>query len=248
MVEETRVQLCGRLAVTWRGERVESQLPARQGRLLFGYLVVHRARPMRRDDLIRALWDDAPAAAEGTLRALLSRLRRVLGRDALPRSDQPALVLPDDAFVDLEAALEALHRAEAAIAAGDPTRAWAPARVALHTTDRGFLPECDRPWVLEVRAGLDDVRLRALECVGQAGIMLGGVEVAAAERAGRRLIQLAPFRETGHRLLMEALAARGNTAEALLAYERLRVLLREELGIPPGRDVQSLHGSLIARH
>ncbi len=249
MGEETRVQLCGRQALTWRGRRIESELPARQGRLLFSYLVVHRARPLRRDALVRALWEDggAPAAADGTVRALLSRLRRVLGAEALPRSDGPALVLPPDAFVDLEAAFEGLHRAEAAIAAGDGSRAWAPARVALHTADRGFLPHCDRPWAVEVRASLDDVRLRALECVARAGLLLGGVEVAAAERAGRRLIGLAPFRETGHRLLMEALAAQGNTAEALLAYERLRVLLRDELGITPGPDVQSLHGRLLAR-
>ena len=41
----------------------------------------------------------------------------------------------------------------------------------------------------------------------------------------------APLREAGHRLLMEALAARGEIAEALAAYERLRVLLRDELGM-----------------
>lgn len=245
---ETRVQLCGRIALTWDGARIESQLPARQGRLLFAYLVVHRSRAIRRDELIDALWGDGvPAAAEGTLRALLSRLRRVLGPDALPSGDQPALVLPDDAFVDLEAALEGLHRAEAAIAARDPTRAWGPARVALHTADRGFLPDCDHPWAAGVREQLEDVRLRALECVGQAGLQLGGGEIASAERAGRRLVALAPFRETGHRLLMEALAARGNTAEALLAYERLRILLREELGVAPCPEVQSLHGRLLAR-
>ena len=104
---ETRVQVCGRIALTWHGERVEAQLPARQGRLLFAYLVVHRARAIRRDELIDALWGDgAPAAAEGALRALLSRLRRVLGAEALPSGDQPALVLPDDAFVDLERDLQ----------------------------------------------------------------------------------------------------------------------------------------------
>lgn len=243
---ETRVQLCGRIALTWHGERVESLLPARQGRLLFAYLVVHRARAIRRDELIDALWGDgAPAAADGTLRSLLSRLRRVLGAEALPSGDPPALHLPDDAFVDLEAALEGLHRAEAAIAASDPTRAWGPARVALHTADRGFLPECDEPWAADVRERLEDVRLRALECVGQSGLLLGGGEIAAAERAGRRLVALAPFRETGHRLLMEALATRGNTAEALLAYERLRVLLRDELGIAPSPALQSLHGRLL---
>jgi DNA-binding SARP family transcriptional activator len=59
------------------------------------------------------------------------------------------------------------------------------------------------------------------------------------------LTELAPYRETGHLLLMEALERRGNTAEALRAYERLRVLLREELGIAPNPAIQSLHRRLL---
>jgi SARP family transcriptional regulator, regulator of embCAB operon len=44
---------------------------------------------------------------------------------------------------------------------------------------------------------------------------------------------------------MEALAGRGNVAEALRAYERLRVLLREELGIAPSPDMQGVHRRLL---
>ena len=46
---------------------------------------------------------------------------------------------------------------------------------------------------------------------------------------------------------MEALARRGNLAEALRAYERLRVLLRDELGIAPSPDLQDLHRRLLRR-
>jgi DNA-binding SARP family transcriptional activator len=44
---------------------------------------------------------------------------------------------------------------------------------------------------------------------------------------------------------MEAKAARGNVAEALHAYERLRVLLREELGVAPSPVVQAVHRRLL---
>ena len=45
---------------------------------------------------------------------------------------------------------------------------------------------------------------------------------------------------------MEALAQRrGNVAEALRAYERLRVLLREELGITASPTVQGVHRRLL---
>ena len=245
-VGETRIQVCGRLAVTWEGRRVEDDLPARQGRLLFVFLVVHRARPVHRDALVQALWGDgAPDGAEATLRSVLSRLRRTLGPAAVTSGDVPRLVLPADAFVDLEAAADGLHRAQAALAAGDPARAWAPARIALHTAERGFLPGEDAPWAREVATRLEQLRLDALECVGEAGLAMGGGELEAAERSGRRLMEQAPFRESGYRMVMRALAARGETAEALLAYERLRVLLREELGAAPSAETQRVHAELL---
>ena len=236
----TRVQVCGRLAVTWRGDQLDGRLPARQGRLLFVFLVVRRAAPVSRDEIA-----DAVGVPDATLRPLLSRLRRVLGADAVTSGEQPGLVLPPDAFVDLDAARDGLHRAEAAVAARDFARGWAPARIALHTAARGFLPGQDVPWVAEIRRELDEMRLRALECVGAIGLGMGGGELDAAERSGRRLVELAPFRESGHRLLMEALAARGNVAEALLAYERLRALLRDELGVAPSRELQGVHSRLL---
>ena len=44
---------------------------------------------------------------------------------------------------------------------------------------------------------------------------------------------------------MRALAASGNTAEALRVYERLRTLLREELGIAPCSETLALHAELL---
>jgi pentatricopeptide repeat protein len=55
---------------------------------------------------------------------------------------------------------------------------------------------------------------------------------------------MAPFRESGYRLLMRALSARGNPAEALLVYDRLQRLLREELGLP-SEQTRRLHGYIV---
>ena len=44
---------------------------------------------------------------------------------------------------------------------------------------------------------------------------------------------------------MRALAASGNVAEALTAYERLRVLLRDELGVAPSETVQDAYLRLL---
>ena len=44
---------------------------------------------------------------------------------------------------------------------------------------------------------------------------------------------------------MEALERSGNVAEALRVYDRLRVTLREELGIPPSSAVQDVYRRML---
>ena len=238
----TRIQICGRVVATVDDRRIERDLPGRQGRLLFVYLVCNRLRDTSRDELIAGLWSEPPRAADSALSALVSKLRRLVSIDG--RSEL-RLALPRDAFVDLEAAEEAIHRAESAVRRSSWDEAWAPARVALHTASRGFLAGDDLPWIEERRRHLDDVRLRAHECVAAAGIGIGGGELDAALRSGRALVELAPLRESGYRLLMEALAADGNAAEALAVYDTLRVRLREELGTAPAPVTQNLYRALL---
>ena len=66
------------------GDGVERDLPGRQGRLLFAYLVLNRHRPVRRDELRRgALVRGGPAAQRRRAAAPpLSRLRKALGAGA----------------------------------------------------------------------------------------------------------------------------------------------------------------------
>jgi DNA-binding SARP family transcriptional activator len=243
---ETRVQLCGKLVIRLAGERIESALPGRQGRLLFVFLAANRVRAATRDELVETLWQDAsPPAADSALSALLSKLRRLLPQGSLEGRSAVRLILPDDAWVDLEAAAAAIHEAESAVAQGDWLSAWAPARIAHGIGGRILLAGEDAPWIVERRRWLEDVRLRAHECIAVTGLGLGGPELAAAERSGRALVDSAPYREVGYRLLMEALAARGEAAEALRVYERLRALLREELGVAPSAESQALHRRLL---
>ncbi|HYA08911.1 MAG TPA: BTAD domain-containing putative transcriptional regulator, partial [Gaiellaceae bacterium] len=68
----------------------------------------------------------------------------------------------------------------------------------------------------------------------------------AADRAGRELVRREPYRESGYRLLMEALVGQGNPAEALQVYEELRSRLREDLGVAPSGQAQDLHRRLLS--
>ena len=237
---ETRIQLCGRLVARIDGRRIETELPGRQGRLAFAYLAVNRHRQVTRDELTEALWSEE--SDSDRLSPLLSKLRGVVPLEG--RGD-PRLALPGDAWIDLEAAAEGLHRAQSLAAQGDFAGAWGPGRVAQHIATRDFLPGEDAPWIDQQRRRLDEILVRSLELVGRACVEIGAGELETAERAARSLIERAPYRESGHRLLMETLAARGNVAEALLVYDALRHRLRDDLGVAPSTPTQGLHRGLL---
>ena len=121
----TRIELLGALTVEVDGRRVEGDLPGRQGRLLFAYLALNREREVRRDELVDVVWDDRPPGApDAGLAALLTRVRRALGPEAIEGRGGLRLALPD-VWLDVEEARAAAAEAEAALGAADPERAAA---------------------------------------------------------------------------------------------------------------------------
>jgi SARP family transcriptional regulator, regulator of embCAB operon len=240
------VQLCGTFAIERDGRRVESELPARQGRLLVAYLVLNRDHSVSRDELIEATWGEhMPPSTGAALSALLSKIRRALGADVMRGRSELRVHLPAGSRVDVETAMDAIHRAESAAAAGDVTGGYPSAMTARGITARRFLAGLDAVWIDEWRERLADVHVRALEYSARAMLEFGGAEYSTAESTARELIRRAPYRESGYYFLMQALRARGNVAEALRAYEELRVALREDLGVSPSRMVQKLHLELL---
>src|SRR3954454_19336913 len=243
----TRIELCGRLLVEIDGEGLQAALPGRQGRLLFAYLVLNRDRPVRRDELVDALWSENghPQSAEALLRPPLSRLRKALGPGRLEGRTELSLILPDDAWIDWEVAQSALARTREALGAGHHEAAWDAANEAARIAGAGLLPGLEADWIDERRRELADLRVEALEAAAVAGAALGGSHLAEAERAARSAVEAAPFRESAHAALMEVLRAGGNVAEALRAYEDLRTMLRDELGATPSPRVMALHERLL---
>ena len=213
------IQLCGRFVCGWRAAG-RGRAAGPKGQLLFAYLVLNRLRRIDRDELLIAVYgEEATPDHHPRLSVLLSKLRRVVGPELLTGRAQIELVLPSDAFVDVEAALEGLHRAESHIAAGEWAEAWGPAGIAYHVASRPLLQGHDRPWLDDWRRRLDDVRVRGLECFAAARLGLGGPTLPQAEDCCRQLIELAPYRENGYRILMEALE---QTRERRRGAARLR--------------------------
>jgi DNA-binding SARP family transcriptional activator len=242
---DVRVQLCGRFAFMVADEPVHSALPGRRARLLLAYLATHRDRPTGRAQVLDALWPDGASQSAATFNVVLSKVRALIAPAEISGRGTLQLHLPAEAIVDLELAIGAVHQAESALAQGEWRRAWGPALTAQLIGGRGFLPEFDEAWVEPWRAQLDLVHQRALGCYAEACLHIGGAELPGAERSARRLMAAAPLSEIGYRLLMQALAERGDTAAALAVYDQLRHTVRDELGVDPGPDARRLHQRLL---
>ena len=177
---------------------------------------------------------------------ILTRLRRALAPATLEGRQQLRLALPAPVWVDVEEATQAIETAREAARNVTWSSALEHAQAALALLRPGFLPGQEGEWAQDERREHEELELEALEWTARSGLALGGAELATAQRAARELVSRSPYRETGHRLLMEALAATGNVAEALQVYDELRCLLRDELGVGPAAELQALHQRLLA--
>ena len=241
----TVLRLCGSVELELAGRSVAGALPSGQATALFACLAISE-RPLSRDELIDALWPvGSPTDPEAVLSTLLSRLRRVLGSEALAGRGQVELRLPQPVWFDVQAAGDAVEEAREALAASAWSRLLEQCRLALDILGRNFLPGYEAPWIDACRRDLEDLHLAALELEARGGLAVGEGGLERAARAARTLIAKAPYHEVGYRLLMEALESGGNVAEAVRVYERLRVLLRDELGTAPARELRGLHERLL---
>lgn len=243
------VQLTGDMSVSADGKPARHHgLRSAQARTALAVLVLERTRPVTRDELAASLWpDEPPRSWESVLRTAVTRVRATFeaagldGRTALrAASDGYHLWLPEATVVDLELAAA---EAETAFAAGRSEDVADRLDRAAGILRRPFLPSVDSEWVRHRRSGQRALLLRVLEALAEARLAAGSV-LAAAEIA-REVIDLDQFRESAHRLLLRALAAGGNRAQALGAYDQCRRLLADELGVDPAPETAQLFNRLL---
>ena len=224
----------------------EASLPGHQGRLALAYLLVEHGRPVPRDELADLLWGgEPPGTWEKGLAVVISKLRAVLAAAGL--GDRVLthafgcyqLHLPDDVWLDVEVAEQAVEAAEAALAQRDATQARSSALVAAVIARRVFLPGEEGLWVEAKRTELLVLLRRALDCITDAALSLGYPEAATA--AASEAVALEPYREHAYLQLIRAHAASGNRAEALHTFERCRRLLAEELGVSPSPQTEAAY-------
>ncbi|MFE0176767.1 BTAD domain-containing putative transcriptional regulator [Streptomyces sp. NPDC059002] len=210
-------------------------------RALLAALALRADRTTAVHALIDEVWADAPPAdAPAALQALVGRLRRAIGKDAVA-SDPGGYrlaVAPDD--VDLHRFERLAREGRAVLDRGEPETAARVLRAALALWRGPALADLpDRSAATRPEAR----RAEAVRARIEADLLLGHAPEVVPEL--RELTTAQPYDESLHALLIRALRDAGRGADALAAYEDARRTLAEGLGADPGHELRELHAELL---
>ena len=242
-----RIRLLGGFEVS-DGERTiaHSAWRLRKAKTVIKLLALDPTHRLHREQIAEQLWPQLDAdAGRNNLHQVLHAARRALSTVGVDGG--AALVLHDDLVVlgperqvvtDLEEFRDAVERANA-------SRDATALAAALGRWPGDLLPEdAYEPWA---QRHVDRVR------EWRAKLVMDLVEDDLAERDPQTAVSLLapvvaanPLHEPAHRAMMRALAAAGRNAEALVLFERLRTVLRQELGAEPEALTRELYRQLLS--
>jgi DNA-binding SARP family transcriptional activator len=218
-------------------------------RAVLAILLLHVGEIVAVDRLIDLLWgDDPPRTAAHSIQIYVSDLRKSLeavagNRLILTRPPGYQLDTPPET-VDAKQFERLVREGSEQLNAGKRDAAVATLRTALELWRGPALSdfayeEFAQPYVRR----LHDMHLDAIETLASAELEAGraGQAIPLLEAA----IRDDPLRERSRELLMVALYRSGRHAEALRNYDKLRELLRDELGLDPSPALQRMRDRVL---
>ncbi|OLF14985.1 AfsR/SARP family transcriptional regulator [Actinophytocola xanthii] len=228
----------------FRASTGEVTIPAGRLRVLLASLVLSANQTVSVDVLAEQVWPERPPMrARGSMHTYVGRLRKLLGPGVIhtrPGGGYQLTIAPDRVDVHrfrslLTRAAQAPSPAEELASLNAALELWRGTPFAdLYSTwlDRDVAPRLVEEWLAATG--------RRLELELDVGCP---PERLIAEL--RELTDQYPAQEALWALLVAALHRAGRRAEALEAYRRVRVVLREELGIEPGEALARLHREVL---
>ncbi|WP_433223040.1 BTAD domain-containing putative transcriptional regulator [Dactylosporangium sp. CS-047395] len=234
--------LLGPMTVTVGGQPVT--VLGQHTRVLLAALLLERDHVLPLDRLIDIVWGETPPrTARVQVRNRTAGLRQAFARhgiaDVISTRGSGYLIPGDRAELDLDRFDELLAEAERAgdaeaVRALDAALAlWrGPALDGL--SDSGLLSDAQR---LDKRR--TDARIHRAALL----VRLGRAPEATGELT--RLAEQHPWDERVAAQLMTALRTTGRQGEALLAFDRLRLALADELGVDPGAELTGLRDQIL---
>lgn len=217
------IAVLGRFELTIAGRDVARHLRRRDAARLAKYLALAPGRRVHREQLVDALWPEAPFGAAGNrLHKAAHFLRRATGlADGVVLSGDTVALLPGARVRTDVHAFEALADEGLANADADAI----DRAIALYRGD--LLPhDLYEPWLDYNRH-----RLRGRLC-----------RLLRASGRFERLVAVDPTDEDGHVGIMRAMVRDGDLTGVLHQYALLSRVLDEALGVQPGPEARALRG------
>ena len=221
-----RVSLQGGVDLNVDGARVPPPA-SRRARSLLAWLALHPGEHPRSEVAARFWPDVLESSARTSLRGALLELRRALGpAEGCLHTGRTTVGFAhgDGVWVD---ALEV-----------DRLAREGQLDEALALAEGELLAGVDDDWVYDARESQRDMLLEIAETLARRADAEG--DAAAAAAFSRRQVKLDPLSEDAHRGLIERLAAAGDRAAALKAYDVMCDRLRRDLGLAPGPETRAL--------
>ncbi|HUQ36834.1 MAG TPA: BTAD domain-containing putative transcriptional regulator [Aestuariivirga sp.] len=212
-------------------------ISARKGRALLAVLAVSPSGAASREKLAALLWSDrGEEQARSSLRQTLTVLRKELGVVGAN------LLVADDQRVEL--ARGTMEIDAVSIISLSKTNDAPALQRAVNLYHGEFLADGSigdpmfEEWLAGERSRFRDLMISILD-------RLLTLEPAVARVAlAKRLLALDPLREASHLFLMNAYADSGERSMALQQYSACRDLLKSELNVQPGKEIEQLRQRL----
>lgn len=231
-------RLLGPLRVECDGAEVAVGTP--QTRTVLALLVWRANEVVPVGRMSDELWGDTPpTSAKVQLQGIISRLRRLLGKERIVTAATGYQLHATAAELDVELVRQDLAAARGLIADGDVELGAARLREALGRWRGPADPLLTEP----VTEQLEELRMTVLEERVDADLLLGGT----ADLVGELTAAVAehPLRERLRAQLMTALAQRGRVPEALDVFLAFRRTMIDELGVEPSERLRALHAAIL---
>ena len=196
-------------------------------RMALAALLISANHSVSMDTIVWAIWGDkAPPSAESTVQSHISRLRHILGHDAIVLEDHSYLLVIECEQVDA-CRFERLVRQAEDLVKTDPENAARDARAALALWRGPVLGDLgDKEFAHFEAVRLEEVRLIAVEIEVEAELGAGWAMDAVPRL--QALTAEYPYREHFWRQLVAALTDVDRRIEAAQAYDRYCRIMRDQ--------------------
>lgn len=222
----------------------------RRARDMFCYIATHKNRRVPKEVLIDAFWrDEDVAVVEKNFHPTISHIRKALNsRQPLK---QNFIVFRDGAYqlnpefsyrIDTEEFGKRIADAQAAKRSGDDSRLRQDLESAYALYRGEYMEGLYEDWAEEQRPAYGEQFLRVLNALAK--LSVAEKRWNEALKFANEILDIDPYREDLHRLILKVLAGQSKPAAVRKHYENMQEILKNELGVQPAAETRRLFQEL----